>query len=182
MAEVRISGRERETVKRRVLVKGITLALRAAFGVLLVGASLDKLAHPFLFANAVENYRIVGENVSYWVAVFLPALECLTGLSLIAGIGIQTAVLVNALLMDLFLAMVAQAAARHLDIACGCFRMGDAAPIGWMKIAQNVCFSFLATVLLLLVWRNVFPPQGRVKKDVSSRTPSPRAGAGPETH
>ena len=66
--------------------KWVVLALRLGFGALLIAASVDKMIHPFGFAQAVENYRVIGEELSRWVAVWLPYLEFLTGLFLILGI------------------------------------------------------------------------------------------------
>lgn len=130
--------------------QGFSLLLRFGFGLLLLIASIDKMMHPFEFAQAVENYRVVGEGMSYWVAVWLPYLEASIGLFLILGLWMDAATLMNALLMILFLFMVAQAYIRHLDIRCGCFTVqGEASSIGIWKIMQNGLFAGLS---ILLVW------------------------------
>gem|GEM_PF-5228971 len=42
--------------------QGFSLLLRFGFGLLLLIASIDKMMHPFEFAQAVENYRVVGRR------------------------------------------------------------------------------------------------------------------------
>jgi uncharacterized membrane protein YphA (DoxX/SURF4 family) len=137
------------------------LVLRIGFGLLLTAASIDKILHPLAFAQAVENYGVIGENLSYWVAVWLPWLEALTGLLLIFGLWRNAAIWINALLMTLFLALVLQAYARGLDISCGCFRLEDASSIGPGKLIQNLLFNLLAIVLLILYQAARNEPSGR---------------------
>jgi uncharacterized membrane protein YphA (DoxX/SURF4 family) len=126
------------------------LALRIGFGLLLILASLDKIAKPLLFAQAVENYRVIGESLSYWIAIWIPWLELLTGILLISGLWLESAVWINGLLMGLFLILVGQAYARGLDIDCGCFRMEEASKIGLIKLLQNIAFALFGILLIFL--------------------------------
>ena len=135
---------------KRPAMTWAALVLRIGFGLLLTAASIDKILHPLSFAGAVENYGVIGENLSYWVAVWLPWLEALTGLLLIFGLWREAAIWINALLMTLFLALVLQAYLRGLDISCGCFRLEDASSIGPGKLLQNLLFDVLAVYLLIL--------------------------------
>jgi len=121
--------------------QGLILILRIGFGVLLIYASVDKIRHPFEFSEVVENYRVLGPDLSRWVAVFIPYLEALTGLLLITGIWLDAAVSINGLLMVSFLFLILQAFLRGLDINCGCFMVQDEAPIGWIKIVENTIFA-----------------------------------------
>ena len=127
--------------------------LRIGFGILLVAASVDKLVRPSLFADAVANYRVTGQELAFWVAVFIPYLELLTGLLLISGIWPDAAVSVNSLLMTVFLVLVIQAYARHLDIACGCFRLRSTGVIGMGKVMENVLMALFSWILLILYFR-----------------------------
>ncbi len=115
--------------------------LRLGFGALMIIASLDKIANPFAFAEAVENYRIIGQDLSHWTAVWLPFLELMTGLLLISGIWLKAAVGINALLMSAFFIFVFQAWARGLDIHCGCFDLGGEGKIGVLKILENTAMA-----------------------------------------
>ena len=125
----------------------IVLFLRVGFGVLLIVASMDKIRQPFGFAGMVENYRVVGEGLSLWVAVWLPVLEFFTGLFLILGLWSEAVVLINFLLMAVFFILVIQAYVRHLDIQCGCFSTEEGGRIGILKVIEN--FIFMAGSILL---------------------------------
>ncbi|MFH1942668.1 MAG: MauE/DoxX family redox-associated membrane protein [bacterium] len=133
--------------------KWLSLILRLGFGILLIIASIQKILYPYEFSQAVENYLVVGEGLSRWVAVWLPYLETITGILLIIGVCKDAAVLTNADLMNLFLILVAQALIRHLDIRCGCFIVqGEDAPIGMAKLAENILFAGCSIVLVRLIF------------------------------
>ncbi|RMH97359.1 MAG: hypothetical protein D6681_12035 [Calditrichaeota bacterium] len=122
----------------------LLLAGRVGFGLLLIGASIDKILHPVTFAYLVSQYKVLSPQWSRWVALWLPYLELLTGLMLLAGIWLETTTAVTAGLMTLFLGAVAQAYWRGLPIACGCFSTTSGEPIGPGKIVENVLLSALA--------------------------------------
>ncbi|MBN2031126.1 DoxX family membrane protein [bacterium] len=112
--------------------------LRFGFGILLIFSSWHKIRSPFEFAEAIENYRILGEGLSRWVAVWVPYLEILTGFLLILGIWIDAAVLINALFMLVFLILVGQAYFRNLDIQCGCYAFDEDSRIRLTKLLENL--------------------------------------------
>lgn len=129
--------------------KWVIISLRLGFGFMLVFASIDKMMHPIAFAGAVENYRVIGETLAVFVAVWIPYLEILVGLLLISGIWLNAAVLWNGCLMTIFFVMVLQAYFRHLDIACGCFSVGEEGNIHWWKLIENFC---LMVAGYFLIW------------------------------
>jgi uncharacterized membrane protein YphA (DoxX/SURF4 family) len=108
------------------------------FGVLLIYSSLYKIQSPYEFAKAIENYRILGEGLSRWAAVWIPYLEAITGLLLILGVWIDAAVTINALFMLVFLILVSQAYFRGLDIQCGCYAFDEASTIKLTKLLENL--------------------------------------------
>ncbi len=117
--------------------KVLYYVLRFGFGILLIFSSWHKIRSPFEFAEAVQNYRIFGEGLSRWAAVWVPYLEILTGLLLISGIWIDAAVLMNAFFMLVFLILVAQAYFRNLDIQCGCYAFDEESKIKLTKLLEN---------------------------------------------
>jgi len=133
-------------VSRRV----VFVLLRIGFGVLLTAASIGKILHPLDFAQAVDNYRLFGETLSRWAAVFMPYLELLTGLCLIFGFWQDAAVFINAVLMCTFLVLVLQAFFRNLDIYCGCFTPKGESKINALKIMENILFAAGSLVLWVL--------------------------------
>ncbi len=126
------------------------LLLRVGFGVLLTVASIGKILHPLDFAQAVDNYRLFGETLSRWAAVFMPYLELFTGLCLILGFWQDAAILVNAVLMCTFLVLILQAFFRNLDIYCGCFAPKGESKIDVLKIAENISFAAGSMALWIL--------------------------------
>ena len=133
------------------LKKWIILFLRFGFGLLLIFASIDKILHPVEFAQAVENYRVISIDLSRWAAVWIPHLEVVVGVLLITGIWLDSATLINSILMGIFLILVGQAWLRGLDINCGCFQIDEPSSIDFWKILQNVGFLVGSIVLLINV-------------------------------
>lgn len=127
--------------------------LRIGFGLLLIYAAIDKIRYPLDFAQMVENYRVVGEDLSYWIAVFIPSLEIILGLLLMSGFWRRTAALMTMALMLVFLVLVTQAYVRGLDVHCGCFSTGEEGEaIGPMKIFSNIVYALLSIVLVFYLF------------------------------
>jgi uncharacterized membrane protein YphA (DoxX/SURF4 family) len=99
-------------------------AARLLLGVVLVVAGALKLPDPAAAVRAVRAYRLLPEGLVDPVAFGLPVLEIAVGLALLAGVFVRTAALATAVLMVVFLAAVASAWARGLQIDCGCFGGG----------------------------------------------------------
>lgn len=91
------------------------------FGTVFVLAGLAKLRDPQLFAMQLRGFRILPDPYPAWVALGLPWIELLGGLSVIAGpLRRGALLLLNACLL-VFLAAMVSAVVRGLDIECGCF-------------------------------------------------------------
>jgi len=147
----------------------VTLILRMGFGALLIVASVDKIRHPLIFAEAVANYAVFGQGLPFWTAAWIPYLEAATGLLLIFGLWTVPAVLVNLGLMTSFLILVAQAYARGLDIRCGCFFAKGESTIGLLKLGENSLLFGAAILLILLVLSQHCQSQARETSSGSSR-------------
>ena len=107
-------------------------ALHWALGLLLGGvflyASYDKILHPAEFAKIVYHYQVIGPSqrvpplVPNLLAVTLPWVEAVIGVSLVFGLWRREAGALSAALLVVFLVGVASALARGIDIQnCGCF-------------------------------------------------------------
>jgi len=127
--------------------------LRTGFGFLLVYASLDKILHPSDFAQMTENYRVIGKDLSNWVAVFIPYLEIVVGLLLLAGIWLDAASMINMILMFVFFVLVLQAYFRGLDISCGCYSVEEGHVIGPVKLLTNFIYVLLSALLVKAVFK-----------------------------
>lgn len=135
------------TWKRR-----IAFLLRIVFGLLLIAASIDKILHPFGFAEAVANYGVLGDGLSRWVAIWVPMLEAITGILLLIGVWKDATTSITAILMVVFLVLIAQAYARGLDIACGCFRVESEANMDIWKLMENIAFAVGSVAMAVLTF------------------------------
>lgn len=127
----------------------VVLACRLLVGVTLVWASLDKLAHPAAFAESIHHYRLTPIALLHPFALLLPMVEVVTGLALILGVARRGAALVAAFLMAVFIAAIASALARGLDISCGCFNTEGGPKVGLDLLWRDVALLAAAMVPLL---------------------------------
>jgi rhodanese-related sulfurtransferase/uncharacterized membrane protein YphA (DoxX/SURF4 family) len=97
------------------------LLARLFLGAIFVYASYDKILRPVPFAEIVYNYQILPGILVNLVALFLPWIELLVGLSLILGLWLPGAILISNLLLLIFFSTLVFNLARGLDIDCGCF-------------------------------------------------------------
>lgn len=125
------------------------LAARVVVGALFVYAGWLKLTDPVSFAAAVDNYRLISPPYTDIVAAWLPPLEVLCGASLVLGVFLRPAALVLGLLNLVFMAALVAAAARGLDIDCGCFGRSGIPTSPLQALARDVALM----AGLLLAWR-----------------------------
>src|ERR1700686_5492545 len=90
-------------------------------GSVFIYSGVIKALDPIGFANDIDNYKILPWAIGGGLAFYLPWLEILCGLALIArrlylgGLSILTA------LISIFIVATVAAKVRGLDITCGCF-------------------------------------------------------------
>ncbi len=130
-----------------------TLARLVTGGVWIVAGAI-KLPDPASSVRAVRAYRLLPDAVEPTVGYLLPALEIVLGLFLVVGLLTRGAGLVSALLFAAFVAGIASAWARGLEIDCGCFggggfEEGASSKYPW-EIARDLGLMALS---LWLVWR-----------------------------
>jgi len=118
-------------------------------GVVMVWAALAKIQDLKTFALQVHNFRLLPLALENMVAMTLPWVELLAGLSLALGVVPRSGGWVTTVLLAVFTVGVIQAVARGLDFECGCFGTADSTRVGGVKIAQN--FSMLVVAGLSMV-------------------------------
>ena len=131
-------------------MKVFNFILRLVIGGGFVVAGAMKLWNPGGFANDVANYRLLPDALVNLVAITLPAIEVLAGGLLMAGIWKKPSALLITFLMAVFLAGIAQAVVRHLDIRCGCFSTIEARHVGLIALAQD--FGLFCAAAWLAFW------------------------------
>jgi len=132
--------------------------LRWIVALVFIYAGFMKILNPSLFAEQIDNYRML----PYWLvtitAVILPWLELLCGFLLIAGKWRGGAASLLTLLTLVFLIAIGSAMARGLDITCGCFGMTEAgSKVGWSKIGEDILLLALCGVVFYReAYRKIF--------------------------
>ena len=127
------------------------LLARLYLGGLFVYAAWHKLLHPATFALDVATYQILPLALINLAALILPWVEVVAGAMLVTGFRTRAAALLIAGMMVVFMAALASALGRGLDMSCGCFAaQGSADPIsGWTMLRDA---SWLALALYVLIF------------------------------
>lgn len=135
--------------------KYLTLFYRIILGMVFIYASVDKISHPYQFRIIIENYQLVPLVLSHYTAMFLPWLELICGILLIAGIYVKTSAgLLGSLLVVFILALVS-ALVRGLDINCGCFTVNaQDSTVSVFQLLED--FLLLAMALYLIYFYKPF--------------------------
>jgi uncharacterized membrane protein YphA (DoxX/SURF4 family) len=143
----------------------LVLAARIVLGAIFIVACADKLAHPGLFADAINNYRILPLVLVNPAAVVLPWLELLVGLGLLFGRADRGAALLALALMSGFTAALGFNLARGLDISCGCFTVAARTdPATLLTLARDVLFIVLSLTVFGGLKRQRPPTWGTVRE------------------
>ena len=103
----------------------VVLLCRLAVGGVFIYASLDKLAHPQAFAEAIHHYRLVPYALLHPSALLLPMVEFVLGAALVLGIARRGASLWAAFLLVVFTIAIGTGGAAP---AGSSFVTGDGVP------------------------------------------------------
>ena len=95
-------------------------ALEVFLGGLFFYAGLQKVLHPYEFAEAVLAYQLLPESLVGVAVAGLPWLEIAAGLCLVAGLKRRSCLLLLTALVAGFLVVILITMARGLSIDCGC--------------------------------------------------------------
>ena len=129
-------------------MKRLTILLRFLAGGLFIVAGALKALDPAGFALDIDHYHLLPYYALAPLALYLPWLEIVCGVAVIAWPGFRRGALVLLLaLMFVFTAAIISAMARHLDISCGCFGAATALPLSY-ALARNVVLGGLILWLL----------------------------------
>jgi putative oxidoreductase len=120
----------------------------ALVGAIFIYAGAIKAFDPMGFANDIDNYKILPWTIGIGLAFYLPWLEILCGLALIARVLYRGGLSILVALIGIFIAATIAAKIRGLDITCGCF--GHASK-NWSFSTHLALDSVLLIFLLLLL-------------------------------
>ena len=130
-------------LRRTLTHPALSLILRVYLAGIFIYASLHKINFPAEFADNIAGYLIV----PYWLvnplAVFMPWLELICGLFLLAGVRVRAAVLLIGGMLVMFTAAVIVVLVQDTSIGCGCFQsVGEA--ISWWTVLRDLAWLAMA--------------------------------------
>ena len=133
---------------------------RIAVAALFLGACAAKIRDPEAFALAVHRYRILPGLWVNPVAIFLPWLELVCGLAILAGTPRWRAAasfLVAGMLV-VFTIAISLNIVRGIEASCGCFttRADAAVSDGW-NLLRNAALVWLSLAVFFDALRRAFP-------------------------
>jgi uncharacterized membrane protein YphA (DoxX/SURF4 family) len=100
-----------------------------------------------IFAISVNGYKVLPDWAVTPVAYFVPALETVLGLLLLAGLGLRWAALASAGLLGFFFSLMLRAYLLGQSIDCGCFGPGD--QLGPRTLLRDGALLLLAVLVTL---------------------------------
>jgi hypothetical protein len=116
-------------------------------------ASIDKIIHPDLFAQAVYNYQVLPGFLVNLTALILPWLELILGACLLINRWMAGSSALAAGLMALFVGLTLFNLARGMDISCGCFSAApDGNPVTLLTLVRDIAFLIVSIGLAGLVF------------------------------
>jgi uncharacterized membrane protein YphA (DoxX/SURF4 family) len=132
----------------------ISTVVRLALGAVLLVAGGLKVIDPQNSVQAVKAYELLSEGLARIVGWGLPFVEIGIGLLLILGLLTRPAAIAAGILMVVFIAAVASAAARGLSIDCGCFGGGGHVAPGQTAYGAEIVRDVgLLLAALWLTWQ-----------------------------
>ena len=140
--------------KRKNLSRFFYHSARLILGVIFIYASYDKILHPKAFAEIVYNYQILPGGLINVTAIFLPWLEMLMGVFLIAGFWMPGTVVWCNILLVVYIGVLWFNLARGIDVNCGCFSTSKGSSISIETILWDAAFLALSVYLLFFVFRS----------------------------
>lgn len=132
----------------------ISTVARIGLAAVFIIAGATKVTDLAASGRAVNAYRLMPYDAAKVVGAAQPFLEIALGLLLLAGLAVRLSAGIGAVLLVIFIAGIASAWARGLQIDCGCFSKGgelgagQVPTYGW-EILRDLGFLLLAGILLV---------------------------------
>jgi hypothetical protein len=128
---------------------------RLVLGGMLLWSAAAKINRPYDFLGVVFSYQLVGPKLVFIVATFLPWLELVLGITLLAGILPSGSLILAVGLGLVFTYVEASALHRMLPISCGCFSMSHGSgTVNYATLSRAVFFLLFAIIgIACNLWR-----------------------------
>lgn len=99
----------------------LSFVFRIIIGMIFLFAGLAKISDPVRFLLTLREFQLFPETLTPFLAVYLPWLELVLGLSMISGLWHRSSSLILVSLNLFFALAILSVVIRGIDIDCGCF-------------------------------------------------------------
>jgi putative oxidoreductase len=145
-----------------------TVMIRILLGAMLVFSGSLKIIDPEAFGRVITRYDILPGVLVAYAALMVPALEIVSGLSLLIGCKVRGSAFIAMLLMAAFLVFILVNVARGRQFDCGCFNVGIfgldfAETVSPWLAARNVIF-IAGFALVFRARRHLFSLEHYIEK------------------
>lgn len=144
--------------------KWIGFAIRWVIGVTFIVASFHKIVSPAEFAKILYGYDLFPHFSINMIAIVLPFVELVTGLSLILNIYWRAGTVLAGIMLTAFIIAISFNMARGHEFDCGCFSFGSDNP----HTGNNFLLIrdvFLLVLCISIPWFNGKPSIRRAIND-----------------
>jgi uncharacterized membrane protein YphA (DoxX/SURF4 family) len=128
----------------------VEFVVRLLLGATFIFASYHKILAPAEFAKLVYGYNLFPGELINLIAIILPFVELIAGLSLILGFYPRSAAMIIMAMLLLFILILSINIARGYEIDCGCFSVNKLFPAEspWVTIARDIVLFFLGVYVV----------------------------------
>jgi len=130
----------------------LSYILRYFLGIVFIYASIDKIHYPDKFLKILVNYRLVPDIFLNPIAIILPWLELLIGISLITGIFLEAGILWANILLIIFFTALFIDFLRGININCGCFNLDTNPTARYSMLWYLIRDLFLILISIYLLY------------------------------
>ena len=117
----------------------LSILARGLLAVTFIWAAVHKIVHPADFALNVATYQVLPLPLINLMAIGLPWVEAVVGITLIAGFWTRESALVTVGMNIMFVVAILLTMSRGEEIMCGCFASADAGhQIGWDLVIRDI--------------------------------------------
>jgi putative oxidoreductase len=149
----------------------VSFVIRILMGGIFLMAGLAKISDPVRFMFTLREFDLFHKAVVPFLAVYLPWLELLLGLSLVLGLLYRTSALMLAVLNFLFMLAILSVISRGIVVDCGCFGLfADALKLpdmaDYKAVIRNAIFISLF-IYLFFAKSTIFSLEGYIRRNSS---------------
>jgi uncharacterized membrane protein YphA (DoxX/SURF4 family) len=132
--------------------------LGLVLGGIFLYAAKDKLLDPRPLVTIIWGYQLLPNGPINLIAIFMPWMELLVGLTLVTGYKRRAGAFWAALMLSGFIVALGINAARGLNVACGCFSTSATETHNaWLLVLRDLPMWLAASVML--VWPPARPAE-----------------------